>query len=187
MNLIILWGFSHHECCTDIICMAPSRALVQNTLLLFLLKRISERKVFDWPGCLSWKVLRQLGEPHSTSTTVVLYLRYVAMNWIRNWKLHPPQNRVKIMTVNFNEAAEDSRQDHHSGARDFVFWNLPQVWKFSLGNTGPFYFSGPAQESKCPNCYIQESHPKVPFQLHLTLIHANYPQPLYHMLPWGQF
>ena len=37
------------------------------------------------------------------------------------------QNRVKIMTVNFNEASEDSRQDHHSGARDFVFWNLPQV------------------------------------------------------------
>lgn len=37
------------------------------------------------------------------------------------------KNRVKIMTVNFNEASEESRQDHHSGARDFVFWNLPQV------------------------------------------------------------
>merc|ERR1719331_557676 len=31
------------------------------------------------------------------------------------------------MTVNFNEASEDSSQNHHSGARDFVFWNLPQV------------------------------------------------------------
>merc|ERR1712240_793264 len=34
------------------------------------------------------------------------------------------KDRVKIMTVNFNEA--DS-QTHHSGTRDFVFWNLPQV------------------------------------------------------------
>merc|ERR1711872_382279 len=31
--------------------------------------------------------------------------------------------RVKIMTVNFNDNAEDA---HHEGARDFVFWNLPQ-------------------------------------------------------------
>ena len=36
------------------------------------------------------------------------------------------------MTVNFNEASEESRQDHHSGARDFVFWNLPQVGKADL-------------------------------------------------------
>ena len=94
MNLIILWGLSHHEFCTDIICMAPSRALVQNTLLLFLLKRISERKVFDWPGCLSWKVLRQLGEPHSTSTTVVLYLRYVTVNC--NWS--ETENFISLRT-----------------------------------------------------------------------------------------
>jgi len=32
--------------------------------------------------------------------------------------------RVKIMTVNFNSAAEEK---HHEGLRDFVFWNLPQV------------------------------------------------------------
>merc|ERR1719244_1364573 len=34
------------------------------------------------------------------------------------------------MTVNFNEASEhfaDKKQQHHQGARDFVFWNLPQV------------------------------------------------------------
>ncbi len=30
--------------------------------------------------------------------------------------------RVKVMTVNFN----DQEEQHHSGARDFVFWNLPQ-------------------------------------------------------------
>ena len=67
------------------------------------------------------------------------------------------------MTVNFNEASEDSRQDHHSGARDFVFWNLPQVRPHPLRNTfvKEPSFSGPAQEPKCPNCYIQESHPKV--------------------------
>ena len=34
------------------------------------------------------------------------------------------KDRVKIMTVNFNEAES---QTHHTGARDFVFWNLPQV------------------------------------------------------------
>ena len=39
----------------------------------------------------------------------------------------PPKNRVKIMTVNFNEVGKDDPQDHHTGARDFVFWNLPQV------------------------------------------------------------
>ena len=38
-----------------------------------------------------------------------------------------PKNRVKIMTVNFNEVGKDDPQDHHTGARDFVFWNLPQV------------------------------------------------------------
>ena len=34
------------------------------------------------------------------------------------------KERVKIMTVNFND-----RDDHpaHQGARDFVFWNIPQV------------------------------------------------------------
>ncbi len=32
--------------------------------------------------------------------------------------------RVKIMTINFNE---EETEQHHSGARDFVFWNLPQV------------------------------------------------------------
>jgi hypothetical protein len=32
--------------------------------------------------------------------------------------------RVKIMTINFNE---EETERHHSGARDFVFWNLPQV------------------------------------------------------------
>ena len=30
--------------------------------------------------------------------------------------------RVKVMTVNFNDQGEQ----HHEGARDFVFWNLPQ-------------------------------------------------------------
>ncbi len=30
--------------------------------------------------------------------------------------------RVKVMTVNFNDQGEQ----HHSGVRDFVFWNLPQ-------------------------------------------------------------
>ena len=160
-----------------------------------LTERISEREVLGQSGCHSWKVLRQFGELHSTSTTVVLYLRYVAMNWIRNWKLHPPQNRVKIMTVNFNEAAEDSRQDHHSGARDFVFWNLPQVREILWYHTVPIYFSGPAQESKCPNCYIQESHPKVPHiswhpavqKVSLISINTNYLQPLHHMLLRGQF
>merc|ERR1712096_567391 len=34
------------------------------------------------------------------------------------------KDRVKIMTVNFNEGED---QTHHTGARDFVFWNLPQV------------------------------------------------------------
>ena len=34
------------------------------------------------------------------------------------------KNRVKIVTVNFNEGED---QPHHTGARDFVFWNLPQV------------------------------------------------------------
>ena len=32
--------------------------------------------------------------------------------------------RVKIMTINFND---EETEKHHSGARDFVFWNLPQV------------------------------------------------------------
>ncbi|XP_023336118.1 probable 28S ribosomal protein S25, mitochondrial [Eurytemora carolleeae] len=32
--------------------------------------------------------------------------------------------RVKIMTVNFNDA---QTEENHQGARDFVFWNLPQV------------------------------------------------------------
>jgi len=31
---------------------------------------------------------------------------------------------VKIVTVNFNEGED---QPHHTGARYFVFWNLPQV------------------------------------------------------------
>ena len=39
------------------------------------------------------------------------------------------QDRVKIMTVNFNESSEG--QEHHTGARDFVFWNLPQVGLWS--------------------------------------------------------
>ena len=34
------------------------------------------------------------------------------------------KDRVKVMTVNFNEGES---QTHHTGARDFVFWNLPQV------------------------------------------------------------
>ena len=41
------------------------------------------------------------------------------------------KDRVKIMTVNFNdESAEKTaqyKQDMHVGARDFVFWNIPQV------------------------------------------------------------
>ena len=67
------------------------------------------------------------------------------------------------MTVNFNEASEESRQDHHSGARDFVFWNLPQVGKADLQHL-KILSSGPAQESKCSNRYFQESNPKVIYQ-----------------------
>ena len=73
------------------------------------------------------------------------------------------QNRVKIMTVNFNEASEESRQDHHSGARDFVFWNLPQVGRADMLHL-KILSSGPAQESKCSNRYFQESNPKVIYQ-----------------------
>ncbi|KAJ8888677.1 hypothetical protein PR048_008169 [Dryococelus australis] len=32
------------------------------------------------------------------------------------------RDRVKIFTVNYN-----TRGDHHNGARDFVFWYLPQI------------------------------------------------------------
>lgn len=32
------------------------------------------------------------------------------------------QDRIKIMSVNYNPHG-----DHHQGARDFVFWFLPQI------------------------------------------------------------
>jgi len=35
------------------------------------------------------------------------------------------KDRVNIVTINFNDSQQG--QEHHSGARDFVFWNLPQV------------------------------------------------------------
>ena len=34
------------------------------------------------------------------------------------------KERVKIMTVNFNDTESDQV---HKGAQDFVFWNIPQV------------------------------------------------------------
>ena len=34
------------------------------------------------------------------------------------------KERVKIMTVNFNDTETDAA---HKGAQDFVFWNIPQV------------------------------------------------------------
>ena len=36
------------------------------------------------------------------------------------------KERVKIMTVNFNDTESDSNSPH-KGAQDFVFWNIPQV------------------------------------------------------------
>jgi len=42
------------------------------------------------------------------------------------------KDRVKVLTINFNEKTEipadkNVSYDHHKGAADFVFWNLPQV------------------------------------------------------------
>ena len=41
------------------------------------------------------------------------------------------KERVKVMTVNYNELHRNTPKhtnlDQHQGARDFVFWNLPQV------------------------------------------------------------
>ena len=41
------------------------------------------------------------------------------------------KERVKVMTVNYNELHKNipkhTKLDQHQGARDFVFWNLPQV------------------------------------------------------------
>ena len=36
------------------------------------------------------------------------------------------KERVKIMTVNFNDTESESNSPH-KGAQDFVFWNIPQV------------------------------------------------------------
>ena len=41
------------------------------------------------------------------------------------------KERVKVMTVNYNEDHKNipkhTNLEPHRGARDFVFWNLPQV------------------------------------------------------------
>jgi len=42
------------------------------------------------------------------------------------------KDRVKVMTINYNEKTEvpahkDVSYEHHKGATEFVFWNLPQV------------------------------------------------------------
>lgn len=41
------------------------------------------------------------------------------------------KERVKVMTVNYNEVHKNipkhTKLDQHEGAKDFVFWNLPQV------------------------------------------------------------
>lgn len=41
------------------------------------------------------------------------------------------KERVKVMTVNYNELHRNTpvniKYDQHQGARDFVFWSLPQV------------------------------------------------------------
>ena len=44
--------------------------------------------------------------------------------------------RVKIMMINFNDKETDK---HHEGARDFVFWNLPQEYKLTNHQSSFFW------------------------------------------------
>ena len=49
------------------------------------------------------------------------------------------KERVKVMTVNYNEEHKNqpkhTKLEQHQGARDFVFWNLQQVFMCNVFGT----------------------------------------------------